>query len=124
MNKASTSFLLPVAILTLLAAHTAMAGCPNGNCPRSGGIGIGGGNMMTFMKGKNIDGSARTAISNISGNAVTVGAKTYQTDGNTLIFVNGQQVKIDQLQKGMRVSVKSSSLKPTVASTITAVTRS
>ncbi len=123
MNKAPTAFLLPVAILTLLAAHTASAGCPNGNCQRSGGI-SGGGNMMTFMKGKNIDGSARTAISNISGNAVTVGAKTYQTDGDTLIFVNGQQVKIGQLQKGMRVSVKSSSLKPTVASTITAVTRS
>ena len=123
MNKASTSLLLPVALFTLLAAHTASAGCPNGNCPRSGGI-SGGGNMMTFMKGKNIDGSSRTAISNVSGNAITVGAKTYQTDGNTLIFVDGQQVKIDQLQKGMRVSVKASSLKPTVASTITAVTRS
>ena len=122
VNKASTSLLFPIAILSLLAAQTASAGCPNGNCPRSSGI-FSGGTTMTFMKGKNIDSSARTAISNVSGNAVTVGAKTYQTDGDTLIFVDGQQVKIGQLKKGMHVSVKASSLKPTVASSITAVTR-
>ena len=124
MNQAPTSFRLPIAIISLLAAHTASAGCPNGNCPRSTGISIGGGSTVTYMKGKNIDGSARTAISNVSGNAVTVGSKTYQTDGDTLIFLDGQQVKIGQLKKGMSASVKTGSLKPTVARSITVVTRS
>ncbi len=124
MNNKLATFLLPIAIISLFTAHTAPAGCPNGNCPRSGGITIGGGPMVTYLKGKDIDGSARPAISSVSGNSITVGSKTYQTDGSTLIFVNGQQVQIGKLQKGMRASVKTSSLKPTVARSITAITPS
>lgn len=115
MKTASTLLL----ILSLFAAHAASAACPNGNCSRSSAT-IGGSNTISYMKGKNIDGSARPTISDVAGSSITVKSKAYQIDANTLIFVNGKQAGKEQLQKGMRATVKTSALKPTLASTITA----
>lgn len=114
----STLRLLPIALLCIFAAQTAVAGCPNSTCGRSCGASA----IMPYFKGKTINGSARPTISNVAGNAITLGSKTYQTDGNTLMFVDGKQVNVAQLKAGMKATVKASLLKPTVASSITATT--
>ncbi len=116
--------ILPISIFTLslLAAHTASAACPNGRCGTSSGFGFGG-STVTYMKGKKINASAKPAISSVSGSSITLGSKTYKTDANTKVYINGNAGSLERLQKGMRAKVDASLLQPSVARTISATAR-
>lgn len=117
MNKLILLSLTSVAALSLSAAHTASAACPNGRCGGST-------KALTFMKGKTINASAQPAIASVSGSSITLDSKTYKTDANTKVYINGNAASLERLQKGMRAKVDASLLEPSLARTISASTSS
>lgn len=121
MNNRTLLNLTAIVSVSLLAAHSASAQCRNGQCSRMGGN---TGPTVTYMKGKTIKANAQPAIASVSGNSITLDSKTYRTDANTKVYINGNAASLERLQQGMRAKVDASLLQPSVARTISASTSS
>lgn len=115
MKHRSLLLLTSIFSLSLLATHPASAQCPNGGCAKA---------TVTYLKGTKVNAAIQTAITGVSDSSITVAeskaAKTYQTDANTRVLINGNNASLERLTAGMRVTVDASLLKPTLARTISA----